>query len=139
MSLYIITKRMEIAGAHKLHLDYDSPCQNIHGHNWIIIVTVKGFHLNHNGLLVDFKSIKQEIHGRLDHQYLNDVIEMNPTAENIAKWCLTKTQDAIDKDWNNKDDKGFTRPFCSQVSVQESEGNIAYYERIEDDRYTGDR
>ncbi|NLL02602.1 MAG: 6-carboxytetrahydropterin synthase QueD, partial [Mollicutes bacterium] len=29
--MYYISKRMEIAGAHKLELDYESKCQNLHG------------------------------------------------------------------------------------------------------------
>jgi len=29
---------MEIAGAHRLELDYESKCSNLHGHNWIVTV-----------------------------------------------------------------------------------------------------
>jgi len=31
--MYYVSKRLEVAGAHKLRLSYDSPCQNMHGHN----------------------------------------------------------------------------------------------------------
>jgi 6-pyruvoyltetrahydropterin/6-carboxytetrahydropterin synthase len=34
--MYTVRKRMEISAAHKLNLDYESRCQNLHGHNWII-------------------------------------------------------------------------------------------------------
>ena len=47
----------------------------------------------------------------LDHQYLNDVLGVNPTAENIALWICN------------------TVPFCVKVKVQESEGNVAVYEK----------
>ena len=108
--MYTVTKRLEIAAAHRLNLNYESQCENLHGHNWIIYVTCRREELNENGMVVDFKDISNIVKGKLDHAYLNDVIPGNPTAENIAKWIC----DSI--------------PFCVKVSVQESEGNVATYE-----------
>lgn len=108
--MYYVSKRMEIAGAHYLNLSYDSPCRNVHGHNWIITVHCKAEQLNAEGMVVDFAWIKKQIHGRLDHQFLNEVIAFNPTAENIAKWIYDQVE------------------HCYKVEVQESEGNIAVYE-----------
>ena len=101
---------MEIAGSHKLTLDYDSPCQNLHGHNWIITVYCKAKELDANGMIIDFKIIKERIHKKLDHKNLNEVLGFNPTAENIAKWVTEQV------------------PHCYKAQVQESEGNIAIYE-----------
>lgn len=61
-------------------------------------------------MVADFTHIKQLIQGRLDHAVLNDVIDCNPTAENLARWIV----DLI--------------PECYRCDVQESEGNIASYE-----------
>jgi len=108
--MYRISKRMEIAGAHKLTLDYASKCENIHGHNWIITVHCKSEILDKNGMVVDFKHIKNAVSEKLDHAFLNDVVDFNPTAENIAKWICDNV------------------PHCYKVEVQESEGNIAVYE-----------
>ena len=110
--MYYVSKRMEIAGSHKLNLDYESKCQNLHGHNWIVTVYLKGESLNHNGMLMDFTHIKKQIHDVLDHQHINDIVEVNPTAENMSKWICDKLGD-----------------MCYKVEVQESEGNIATYER----------
>ncbi|MBR5271649.1 MAG: 6-carboxytetrahydropterin synthase, partial [Clostridia bacterium] len=33
--MYEVRKRLEISAAHKLALNYDSKCTNLHGHNWI--------------------------------------------------------------------------------------------------------
>ena len=102
---------MEIAACHRLKLNYMSACSNLHGQNWIITVFCKAEKLNENGMVVDFKHIKNAIHDYLDHQLLNDRLNFNPTAENIAKWTLEQI------------------PNCYKVSVQESEGNIAIYEK----------
>lgn len=110
--MYYISKRMEVAGAHNLKLDYESKCSNLHGHNWIIVVYCKSEELNSNGIVIDFKHIKESVCDKLDHQYVNDVVDFNPTAENIAKWICDEIGDK-----------------CYKVSVQESEGNIAIYER----------
>lgn len=111
--MYYVSKRMEIAGAHRLSLDYDSKCKQLHGHNWIVTVYCKTKQLDRNGMVLDFTVIKKMIHDKLDHQYLNDIVPFNPTAENIAKWIVDQI------------------PCCYKAKVQESEGNIATY--VEDD------
>ena len=105
---------MEVAGSHRLTLDYESKCTNLHGHNSIITVYCKSKELNSNGMVCDFSKIKNDIHGKLDHQNLNDVLLFNPTAENIAKWICDQI------------------PECYKVTIQESEGNTATYIRDEE-------
>lgn len=107
--MYYVSKRMEIAGAHRLSLSYASKCSAIHGHNWIITVYCKAAELNLDGMVCDFTHIKEKIHGYLDHGYLNELLPFNPTAENIARWVV----DMI--------------PCCYKATVQESEGNVAMY------------
>ena len=107
--MYYVTKRLEISASHHLTLDYPSKCTNVHGHNWIVNIHCKSEVLNHNGMVTDFSIIKENIMGKLDHANLNEVIEINPTAENIAKWICDQI------------------PNCYKVEVQESEGNTAIY------------
>ena len=111
--MYYVSKRMEIAGAHRLRLDYESKCQELHGHNWIVTVYLRAKELNENGMIMDFTHIKRTVHGRLDHAYINDVVgDINPTAENMAKWIADQLGEA-----------------CYKVEIQETEGNVAVYER----------
>lgn len=119
--MYYVQKTLEIAGAHKLNLDYDSKCSQLHGHNWIITVFCKAKELDRNGMVVDFAQIKENVVGHFDHKCLNDVLPqdydkkrgmflMNPTAENLARVICKNI------------------PKCYKVTVQESNGNIACYE-----------
>ena len=79
------------AAGHALR-GYHGKCENVHGHNYKVRVTLEGAGLNSIGLLVDFKDLKDSIHStirKLDHQFLNDVppfTELNPSAENLAKY-----------------------------------------------------
>lgn len=114
--MYYVSKRMEIAASHKLDLPYESKCTQLHGHNYIVVVYCKSIGLNSCGMVVDFAQVKKEIHGYLDHGYLNDLIIGNPTAENMAKWICDKVTSLCEVG------------YCYKVEVQESEGNIAVYE-----------
>jgi 6-pyruvoyltetrahydropterin/6-carboxytetrahydropterin synthase len=109
--MFTVKKRMEIAGAHRLNLNYESKCANLHGHNWIVTIWCRSEKLNENGMVIDFTHIKRLIHDRLDHKCLNDEIAANPTAENIAQWIVSQIPQAF------------------KCEVQESEGNVACYER----------
>lgn len=114
--MYYVSKRMEIAGSHQLKLPYESPCSRLHGHNWFITVHCKAKDVTDYGMIIDFAKIKKEIHGFLDHGYLNELLpNMNPTAENIAKWICNKVTEMCEVG------------YCYRVEVQESEGNIAIY------------
>ena len=84
--MYKVKKRIVVSAAHYLTLDYESKCSGIHGHNWVIDVYLKSPNLNANGMVMDFSHIKKVIKDALDHKMINDVIKVNPTAENIAYW-----------------------------------------------------
>lgn len=121
--MYKVIKRMEVAGSHCLSLPYESKCKNIHGHNWIITVEVSAKELNKEGMVIDFVHIK-EIVMQLDHQNINNHIDINPTAENLAHVIALRIQMRID---NDQPDNISREVFVTKVSVQESEGNTAIW------------
>ncbi|OFV95423.1 MAG: 6-carboxytetrahydropterin synthase QueD [Acidobacteria bacterium RIFCSPLOWO2_12_FULL_54_10] len=79
------------AAGHALR-GYRGKCENVHGHNYKVQVTLEGPSLDSIGLLYDFKDLKEAIQcsiRKLDHQFLNDVAPfdaVNPSAENMAKY-----------------------------------------------------
>ena len=109
--MYYVKKTLEISAAHSLKLGYKSKCQSLHGHNWIITIYCKAEELNEDGMVTDFSLINTQIKTVLDHKNLNEVLDFNPTAENIAEWIVRNVRN------------------CYKADVQESEGNIASYER----------
>jgi len=109
--MYKVTKKIEICAAHKLKLSYKSECENLHGHNWIITVFLQSKKLNADGMIADFDKIKKQLLEKFDHKILNDVVDFNPTAENLAKYICD-----------------MFAPNCYRVDVQESIDNVASFE-----------
>ncbi len=115
-----IFKEIWLSGAHRLR-DYKGPCENLHGHNWRIRVYVGATTLNHVGMVIDFKVLKQamkEVTDPLDHAYLNEIPpfdEINPTAENICRHVFDQVNRRI------RDD----RVRVTRAMVWETEGSCA--------------
>ena len=71
---------------------YKGKCENVHGHNYKVRVTLEGPQLDSIGLLYDFTHLKRvirDIVGGVDHKFLNDQAPfdvINPSAENLAKY-----------------------------------------------------
>jgi 6-pyruvoyltetrahydropterin/6-carboxytetrahydropterin synthase len=88
--MFEITVEETFSSGHALR-GYRGKCENPHGHNYRVRVSLAGAKLNEIGLLYDFKDLKAALRketDRLDHQYLNDLDpfrELNPSAENLAK------------------------------------------------------
>ncbi len=84
------------AAAHALR-GYKGKCENLHGHNYKVRVTLAGPELDSVGLLYDFVHLKQVIQSvirSLDHRYLNEMKpfdQINPSAENISKYIYDET------------------------------------------------
>ena len=112
----------QFAAAHQLR-GFEGGCENLHGHNWKIEVFVSGEELGRDGLLIDFRLMKEETKkalDELDHQFLNELNAfktINPSSENIARHIFK----SLLRKLNNKDVK------VSRVIAWESDSSCASY------------
>ena len=94
--MFEITVQAGFSSGHYLR-NYQGKCENPHGHNYRVLVTLIGEELDHAGLLLDFKLLKQVLRPTveyLDHQMINDLepfTTLNPSAENLARYFYQKT------------------------------------------------
>ena len=96
-----LTKRVEFCAAHS----YTNPtwsaeenqrvfgrCSNVHGHNYVLEVTIQGEPSPETGMVMDLKALKdiivEAVVERFDHKHLNLDLpyfkEKIPTPENLA-------------------------------------------------------
>lgn len=89
--MYEVTIIKSFSAAHMLAA-VGGKCEELHGHNFKVEVTVAAQDVDSSGILIDFRNVKkwlQEILDNLDHQHLNEVpafFGKNPSSENIAKY-----------------------------------------------------
>ena len=84
----IVRRRFTFEAAHELP-NHPGKCQRLHGHSYVLLVSVEGDIEPQSGMVIDFSDLKRIVNDavvdRLDHRYINDLIE-NPTAERMAEW-----------------------------------------------------
>lgn len=120
--MYEVTIETGFSGAHVLR-GYTGKCGRLHGHNWKVVVTLATDRLDDVGMGVDFAKLKEEtraILAQVDHTCLNEVFpftELNPTAENIAKWLWEMLAKRIEG----------SAVAVSRVTVWESDSACASY------------
>jgi 6-pyruvoyltetrahydropterin/6-carboxytetrahydropterin synthase len=84
--MFEITVHSHFSGAHRLRYLHGK-CEELHGHNWKVEVSVVSNRLGKEGVVIDFGILKQKVEKvlkLLDHTYLNDL----PSSENIAKYIF---------------------------------------------------
>ena len=92
------------SSAHQLR-GYKGKCENLHGHNYKIEIYARGRELDNIGLLVDFGELKEaadEVVQYLDHRNINELppfdVELNPSAENLARYILERVSARVGDD-----------------------------------------
>jgi 6-pyruvoyltetrahydropterin/6-carboxytetrahydropterin synthase len=95
--MFEVTVEAGFSSGHYLR-NYRGKCENPHGHNYKVFVTLVGAELDEAGMLLDFKLLKQVMRPTveyLDHRMINDlepfVSEINPSAENLARYFYQQT------------------------------------------------
>jgi 6-pyruvoyltetrahydropterin/6-carboxytetrahydropterin synthase len=94
--MYEVTVEAGFSSGHYLR-NYVGKCENPHGHNYRVLVTLAGAELDDSGLLLDFKLLKNVLRPTidyLDHNMINDLepfTTLNPSAENLARYFFDRT------------------------------------------------
>jgi 6-pyruvoyltetrahydropterin/6-carboxytetrahydropterin synthase len=121
--MFEVSVEQTFAAGHALR-NYKGKCENVHGHNYRVRITVQGDQLDSTGLLADFLDVKSLIGGvvdYLDHQFINDLPpfdELNPSAENIAKYFYDRVSGGL---------KNEVPVRVSEVKVWETDTSSAVY------------
>ncbi len=123
--MFQVTVEDTFAAGHFLR-NYKGKCENPHGHNYKVRVTLEGQDLDKAGLLLDFKDLKdvmKHVIDRLDHQMINEVepfTVLNPSAENLAKYFYDETNVKLKVTTNG-------RVHVRDVTVYETDTTTATY------------
>jgi 6-pyruvoyltetrahydropterin/6-carboxytetrahydropterin synthase len=109
--MFSVTREISFCYGHRL-LHYDGKCRYLHGHNGRAAITLAADDLDALGMVLDFSRLKRVVGGwideHLDHKMLlhrDDpvlprlyelgepvhVLDVNPTAENIARLIFDYT------------------------------------------------
>ena len=120
--MYQASIQTQFSAAHFLR-NYKGKCENLHGHNWKVEVTVSSEILDDTGMVIDFTILKQKtktIINQLDHSHLNEIphfVKINPSSENVAAYVFNLLKEEL------KD----TTVMLTEVSVWESDTSRASY------------
>ncbi len=117
--MYKISKEFNFSASHRLtKVEPGHPCSKSHGHNYKVLVELQAGELNQQEFVVDYRKlapVKRFIDEFFDHQDLNEVFPLEPTAENIARYLFS----VFKQDF----------PSLSAVEVSETDKTRARYEK----------
>jgi 6-pyruvoyltetrahydropterin/6-carboxytetrahydropterin synthase len=120
--MYEIKVISYFSAAHRLRYLHGK-CEELHGHNWKVEVSVASNQLGKEGVVIDFGILKQKMEKilkLLDHTYLNDLpyfSGIEPSSENIAKYIFDRFKTEL---------KGY-HSTLKKVTTWESETSCATY------------
>ena len=120
--MYQASIQTQFSAAHFLR-NYKGKCENLHGHNWKVEVTVSSEILDDTGMVIDFTILKQKtntIINQLDHSHLNEIphfVKINPSSENVAAYVFNLLKEELIN----------TTVMLTKVSVWESDTSRASY------------
>ncbi len=125
MAYYLLSAETSFSAAHTL--PESGTCEQLHGHNWRVRISVRvdETNLNTQGMGIDFRIIDEVVKASVsdfDHAFLNDLEpfrERPPTAELIAKEVFERSTALLEKTTSSAN--------IAEVEVWEMAGYRAVY------------
>jgi 6-pyruvoyltetrahydropterin/6-carboxytetrahydropterin synthase len=122
--MFTLCVKDSFAAAHKLE-EYHGKCEDLHGHNFQVEAFFSGTEPGHDGMVMDFKILKdclKQALDLLDHKYLNEIpffAERASSSEYIAMFLFGKLKEMVKESVVS----------VKEVKVWESDkAGAAYYE-----------
>lgn len=106
------TRRLQFCAGHRV-MGHEGKCRNLHGHNYVVLVTAQADELDSVGRVIDFSVLKEKVGGWIDEHWDHgfvlstfdssaigavssmtceeqklSLMPTNPTAENMADYLL---------------------------------------------------
>lgn len=142
-----ITRREEFSAAHRLHDPALSPeenrrlfgmCNDEHGHNYAVEVTMRGIAPRSTGMVMDLNRLmeilREEVVSQVDHKHLNKDVPwlrgLIPTAENVAVAIWERLEPRL---------RAFEGCRLHRVRIYESRNNFVDYHGPDPGRLEGSR
>lgn len=123
---YELNKDMNMSAAHYVPSNEAGKCQRLHGHTYVVNLTIAGNELDDSGFLINFQMLKQLIHDRFDHRILNEDALFSdnspndfPTTEVLARKIWETIEAHLQTTLN--------KPTCLQVFVRETPTSYCIY------------
>jgi len=92
--MYRISKQFHFSASHILaDLPAGHPCSRLHGHNYVVEISLAALVLDAYGFVVDYAALnrfRRILDEELDHRHLNDLLPVPPTAENLAYYLYRR-------------------------------------------------
>jgi len=122
--MFEVKIQVEFSAAHNLR-EVGGKCESLHGHNFKVEVAVESERLDDQGMVIDFRFLKEKTRNlldRLDHKYLNELSffrGQNPSSETIAAYLFGELSRIVDLESRR----------VSWVAVWESDTSRALFRR----------
>jgi len=120
--MFTLSVKDVFSAAHRLE-NYHGKCEELHGHNFSVEAVFSGDTLDSDGMLVDFKILKQYLKNvldKLDHKYINEISffsERASSSEYLAMYIYMELKNCFTE----------RSVFLKEVRVWESANSCAAY------------
>jgi len=114
--MVILGKQFMFESCHRL-LNYVGACENLHGHSYFLEVQIKAPINRDTGMAIDYKNMKKIIKKYIidvfDHNFANNFMDCNTTAENMLLFI-----------WEKLEKEGFVKGL-NKIILKETNTSVA--------------